>query len=91
MMTLRTASALAESPSEIVHAVKSLGQSLGDAPSLVMFFASSGYELGVVIDPIKTIYPDALVLGSTTAGEFTERGIALVAEATARFTSCSRW
>lgn len=73
-MTLRTATALAESPSEIVPAVKSLGEALGDAPGLVMFFASSGYELGVVIDPIKAIYPDALVLGSSTAGEFTERG-----------------
>ncbi len=73
-MTLRTATALAESPSEIVSAVKSLGEALGDAPALVMFFASSGYEFGVVIDPIKTIYPDALVLGSSTAGEFTERG-----------------
>ncbi|MEM6734181.1 MAG: FIST N-terminal domain-containing protein, partial [Myxococcota bacterium] len=73
-MSLRTASALAESSSEIVPLVKSLGAKLGDAPALVMFFASSGYVLGNVIDPIKRIYPDALVLGSSTAGEFTERG-----------------
>ncbi|MEO0460490.1 MAG: FIST N-terminal domain-containing protein [Myxococcota bacterium] len=73
-MTLRTSSALAESPSEVTSAAKMLGTALGDAPGLVMFFASSGYELGAVVDSIKRIYPDAMVLGSSSAGEFTERG-----------------
>ncbi|MEM6532598.1 MAG: FIST N-terminal domain-containing protein [Myxococcota bacterium] len=72
-MCIVTASALAESRSEILPFAKSLGKQLGDAPALVTFFASSNYDLGEVNETLRNLYPDAMVLGTTTAGEFTER------------------
>ncbi|MEO1171597.1 MAG: FIST N-terminal domain-containing protein [Myxococcota bacterium] len=72
-MSITTASALAESYSEILPLAKSLGRQLGDAPGLITFFASSKYDLGAVNETLRGLYPDAMVLGSSTAGEFTER------------------
>ena len=42
------------------------------SPALVMVFASTRQPLAEVVGPIQTAFPDALVLGSSTSGEFVE-------------------
>lgn len=43
-------------------------------PVLVMTFASTKQPLGEITSALKQHYPNACVLGATTAGEFTEHG-----------------
>jgi methyl-accepting chemotaxis protein len=53
--------------------VDDLKRKLGGAtPVLVMVFASTAQRLGVIQRWLKTSFPSASVLGSSTAGEFTE-------------------
>ncbi|MEW5852177.1 MAG: FIST N-terminal domain-containing protein [Myxococcota bacterium] len=44
----------------------------GQAPCLVMAFASTSQPLGEVLHGLKQAFPGATVLGSSTAGEFTQ-------------------
>ena len=47
----------------------------GDAaarPALVMVFASTGQPRGEVVGPVQCAFPDTVVLGSSTSGEFVE-------------------
>lgn len=41
-------------------------------PALVLVFASTMQPLGEVVGPLQAAFPSALVLGSSTAGEFVE-------------------
>jgi len=45
-----------------------------DSPSLILLFASVEQGLGELQPIVSRAYPDAVVLGSSTAGEFTESG-----------------
>ena len=47
----------------------------GEAPSLAFVFASPRYELGTVLTAAAEVAPGMDVVGCTTAGEFTERGL----------------
>jgi methyl-accepting chemotaxis protein len=42
------------------------------SPALVLVFASTAQPLAEVVQPIQAAFPDAVVLGSSTAGEFVE-------------------
>lgn len=46
----------------------------GEAPALVMLFASTAHPLGDAMRAAVDAFPGAIVLGSQTAGEFTEHG-----------------
>ena len=46
----------------------------GDDPALVMVFSSTEQPLGEVMSTVASEFPRAKLLGSSTAGEFTERG-----------------
>lgn len=76
-MTTRivTASADGAAPQAAASLTRSLQEQLGDAkPALVMFFASTAQPLEEVAPVLTEAFPSATVLGSSTAGEFTERG-----------------
>lgn len=51
-----------------------LSETLGEAPGLVLAFATSKHPLGSVTGPLSQRFPGATVLGASTAGEFTETG-----------------
>lgn len=77
MMTNRTASALAkgDAASASDEIVKTLRARLeGANPVLVTFFASTKQPLGEVAGRVAGAFPDAVVVGASTAGEFTETG-----------------
>ena len=44
----------------------------GEAPSLVLVFASTGQPLGEMVGSLTAAFPGAALLGASTAGEFTE-------------------
>jgi methyl-accepting chemotaxis protein len=46
----------------------------GSSPALVLVFASTAQPLGDLTAELGPAFPGAVVLGSSTAGEFTERG-----------------
>lgn len=76
-MTTRivTASADGAAPQAAASLTRSLQEQLGDAkPALVMFFASTAQPLEEVAPVLTEAFPSATVLGSSTAGEFTEKG-----------------
>ena len=50
-----------------------LGQTLG-TPALIAAFCSTAQPLGVVLDGLKARFPQAVVIGCSTAGEFSELG-----------------
>ncbi len=51
-----------------------LSRSLDGPPVLVTAFASSSIDLGAVLSTLNERFRDAVVLGSSTSGEFTEDG-----------------
>src|SRR6185437_3281482 len=53
---------------------KALRAMCGEAPSFVMAFASTKQPLAEVVAGLQKDMPNALVLGSSTSGEFTEEG-----------------
>ena len=76
-MALHVATALAGGAAQDAAGaiIKELGAQLGaHQPRLVVVFASTQQPLEAVLPPIAKAYPQAVVLGSSTAGEFTERG-----------------
>lgn len=76
-MTTRivTASANGAAPHAAASLTRSLQEQLGDAkPALVMFFASTAQPLEEVAPVLTEAFASATVLGSSTAGEFTEKG-----------------
>ena len=76
-MTTRivTASADGAAPQAAASLTRSLQEQLGDAkPALVMFFASTAQPLEEVAPVLTEAFASATVLGSSTAGEFTEKG-----------------
>lgn len=73
----RVATSLAEGSTEQVGEtlVADLRIGLADqAPALVMAFASPVHPLAGVLSGLHAAFPGALVIGATTAGEFTEKG-----------------
>ncbi len=77
LMTTRIATALADGSAD--RAVSSLiadaKRTLGSAtPSLVVAFASTAQPLASVMAPLAEAFRDAVLVGASTAGEFTERG-----------------
>ncbi|RZO54684.1 MAG: hypothetical protein EVA89_27495 [Sandaracinaceae bacterium] len=76
-MTTRivTASADGAAPQAAASLTRSLQEQLGGAkPALVMFFASTAQPLEEVAPVLTEAFASATVLGSSTAGEFTEKG-----------------
>jgi methyl-accepting chemotaxis protein len=74
-MKTKIATALADGTTEAAAAklTASLKAKLeGGAPVLVMVFASTSQDLGELLGAAKQAFPSATVLGSSTAGEFTE-------------------
>ena len=70
------ATALATGTADAV--VDSLGQQIRDKlpgqPKLLVAFASTKQPLAEVCGPLKARFPDTVVLGASSAGEFTEAG-----------------
>lgn len=76
-METRIATAIAEGTSQ--EAVALIGARLEDllggaAPALVMGFASTRQPLDEVVPALRARFPSGVVLGASTAGEFTETG-----------------
>jgi methyl-accepting chemotaxis protein len=76
-MNTRVATALAGGAA--IEATKKLGSSLrdglgGEEPALVLAFASTSQPLSEVTGGLTKEFPTAMVLGASTAGEFTEKG-----------------
>ncbi len=74
-MSFRVATALATGPADAAGnaLVESLRHSLeGDSPALVCVFASTEQPLEQVLSVASSAFPDACVVGASTAGEFTE-------------------
>jgi methyl-accepting chemotaxis protein len=76
-MTTQIATASADGPS--LEAVATLTRDIravlgGRSPQLVLAFASTSQPLGEVTRALGRDLPGTLVLGASTAGEFTERG-----------------
>lgn len=70
-----TASATGTASEAAAKLVADLKRDLaGQAPALVMVFASTQQPLGEVAAPLAAAFTGAQVLGASTAGEFTERG-----------------
>lgn len=72
--TVRTAIARGSAASSATSIIGDLRADDGAAPALVMVFASTHQPLGEVVGPVQDAFPDALVLGSSTSGEFIETG-----------------
>lgn len=45
------------------------------APTLVLYFASSRYDPKEVAEPLNSAFPESVVVGCSTAGEFTDQAI----------------
>lgn len=76
-MTTRFCSAAAQGTGTEAGAAlaDNLGKALaGDEPQLVLVFASTTQPLADVSSALTARFPNAAVLGASTAGEFTERG-----------------
>lgn len=76
-MTTRvvTATATGDAAGASARLVEQLSTGLaGASPALVMVFASTEQPLGRVAEILTGAFPGAVVLGASTAGEFTERG-----------------
>ncbi len=76
-MTTRVVTASATGPAVIAGArlVDELQKELdGSTPALVMVFASTEQPLGQVASTLTAAFRESVVLGASTAGEFTERG-----------------
>jgi len=74
--TLKPARAHVTGPARQAAAalVDELYNGLGDAvATAVLYFASSSYDLSELAGPISEAFPDAAVIGCSTAGEFTDR------------------
>jgi methyl-accepting chemotaxis protein len=70
-----TASASGGTKEAVDKITAELRGKLGDAkPVLVVAFASMSQPLGELVKALAPAFPAAAMLGSTTAGEFTERG-----------------
>ncbi|MGE0784960.1 MAG: FIST signal transduction protein [Sandaracinaceae bacterium] len=70
-----TASATGSAADAARALTRSLREGLGGAdPALVMFFASTAQPLRELAPALTAAFPSATVLGSSTAGEFTEAG-----------------
>jgi methyl-accepting chemotaxis protein len=70
-----TASATGSAPAAAASLVAELKRGLdGEAPALIMVFASTVQPLGDVVKVVSEAFSTAQVLGASTAGEFTERG-----------------
>ncbi|MBX3190217.1 MAG: FIST C-terminal domain-containing protein [Labilithrix sp.] len=70
-----TASARGAAVAAAKELASALGRGLGsDKPALIMVFASTEQPLGEVAPVLGAAFPEATVLGASTAGEFTERG-----------------
>lgn len=76
-MTTRVATALAFGSSEevaatlLTHTKRTLA---GASPALVMVFASTQQPLSALLPQVAAGFPGAVVVGASTAGEFTEVG-----------------
>ncbi len=46
----------------------------GKKPELVLVFASTAQPLESIVSPLSQAFPGSVMLGATTAGEFTEKG-----------------
>ncbi|WP_210397535.1 nitric oxide-sensing protein NosP [Motiliproteus sediminis] len=58
-----------------LQAAAELGQQLQSvSPSLVLFFCSTDYDLGLLSSALQTQFPDVPLVGCTTAGEITPLG-----------------
>jgi len=57
-----------------VNACQDALNNLGEKPNLLIVFASTKYDQQKVIDGIRSICPDVLLVGSSTSGEITEQG-----------------
>lgn len=62
------------------HAVPGLVHELraglqGQPATAVLYFASSGYDPADIAGPISAAFPSAVVIGCSTAGEFSDQGI----------------
>jgi hypothetical protein len=76
-MTTRVATAQSRGTSHIAaqELTSRLKDALGGAsPKLILVFASTSQPLGEVTPPLGAAFPGAVVLGASTAGEFTEAG-----------------
>ena len=74
-MTLKSASALAAGSVEqvIKSGVTQLDAQLGTKPEVVFAFASVAQPLGQVLEGLRQKYPRTLVVGASSAGEFSNR------------------
>jgi len=74
-MKTRVASVLSTSSCSGAELARALADRLGGAaPALVLVFASPSRGLAGLLPEVSAACPGAVVLGATTAGEFTEQG-----------------
>ena len=76
-MSTRVSSAISRASADRAadEIVAQLRAGLGDrAPALVVVFASTSQPLGGLTSALARAFPSANVIGSSTAGEFTDRG-----------------
>jgi methyl-accepting chemotaxis protein len=76
-MATRVCSALSHATGS--SAATEIGEQLSaglasNAPALVVVFASTAQPLGELVENLSRRFPTAKIIGSSTAGEFTERG-----------------
>jgi len=72
--TVRTAIAHGSAASSAASIIAELRHDPQTSPALVMVFASTQQPLAEVVGPVQAAFPGTLVLGSSTSGEFIERG-----------------
>lgn len=76
-MPVRSASGqshAAETATAVREAMGGALSQLGETPTLGVVFASAKHELGAALGAARAQAPGCAFIGSTTAGEFTERG-----------------
>jgi methyl-accepting chemotaxis protein len=76
-MTTRVATALVGGPTEeaAAAATKAIREQLGkEEPAFALIFASTEQPLGKLQPILQRNFPSTVLLGASTAGEFTERG-----------------
>ncbi|MGH7282893.1 MAG: FIST signal transduction protein [Polyangiaceae bacterium] len=74
-MSTRIVTSMASTNEEVAGLAKGVKSALGtDAAKLVVVFASPEHSLGDVLATTNTDFSDAVVIGASTSGEFTEVG-----------------
>lgn len=74
-METRVVTSLAESHDEVLGLPAVVKAALGgEKARLALVFASMKHDLGALLNEVVHELPGAIVLGATTAGEFTEKG-----------------